>query len=583
MTSISSYTLSQPLPLGNPEWSHARFDRAVDIVQSLPRSGPIQTNYDDKLLLYRWVWTCLRFATEGDIQTSRPGLLDVLGRAKWDAWNKRKGMSQEEAERMYVHGLLKILKGFSDRPQAVELIRELETFSLDSRGMMSSGSFVEGSETDSSATEGERQAPRASTSSRPRHRVSASQRAQPPSHQKLKPSRRTAGPPGPASSVAPSLPNYGPPRTRTDSLRRVESSSDDDDDSDDYSSADDGRRVRRMPSGSGYSQHSQQQQQLQPPFQHQSHSNRPLMSPQQHSFPQPQASSNRLLSPPLQPGPFSPQQAPSSASYFRQQQPAEQGMQIPLTPASYQSAYSAGPSRVNQGFGLSAPQVPAATGSRSPSSAPPHRIQASGSSSAQQTNTNTSSQTLQPSSAVATPGGSQSSRVALDAALDRIQTSLTALHERLTEVERSKLQLSTSSSNTRNGKSTMGGGNGSGGVGRGGIGSPTMHVADSPWTVIQALAIRLMILFKLRDPDTTSRSILRISWTRLVLRLMGGLMRVGRRVLGDLAIVIVVAGAMGRVTGTSEGVGQVLLRVLKALSGSAVAERKSIRGGNAAI
>ncbi|ORY74515.1 acyl-CoA-binding protein, partial [Leucosporidium creatinivorum] len=88
-----------------------RFDRAVDIVQSLPRSGPIQTNYDDKLLLYSAyspTASTNKAPTEGDIKASRPGLLDVLGRAKWDAWNKRKGLSTEEAERLYVQGLLKV-------------------------------------------------------------------------------------------------------------------------------------------------------------------------------------------------------------------------------------------------------------------------------------------------------------------------------------------------------------------------------------------------------------------------------------------------------------------------------------------
>ncbi|KPV72299.1 uncharacterized protein RHOBADRAFT_18402, partial [Rhodotorula graminis WP1] len=83
---------------------HRRFERAVDIIQSLPKSGPIQTSYDQKLELY----AVYKQATEGDIRGSRPGLLDILGRAKWDAWNKRKGMSQLEAERLYVDALIKV-------------------------------------------------------------------------------------------------------------------------------------------------------------------------------------------------------------------------------------------------------------------------------------------------------------------------------------------------------------------------------------------------------------------------------------------------------------------------------------------
>ena len=37
-------------------------------------------------------------ATEGRVNTSRPGMLDVLGRAKWDAWKKRDGLSDMAAK-----------------------------------------------------------------------------------------------------------------------------------------------------------------------------------------------------------------------------------------------------------------------------------------------------------------------------------------------------------------------------------------------------------------------------------------------------------------------------------------------------
>ena len=41
-------------------------------------------------------------ATEGDIRGKRPGMLDVRGRKKYDAWAGRKGMSAEDAQRAYV-------------------------------------------------------------------------------------------------------------------------------------------------------------------------------------------------------------------------------------------------------------------------------------------------------------------------------------------------------------------------------------------------------------------------------------------------------------------------------------------------
>ncbi|ORY24296.1 acyl CoA binding protein-domain-containing protein [Naematelia encephala] len=103
----------------------AQFHRAVDIVQSLPKAGPVQTSYEDKLRLY----ALYKQATEGDISITRPGLLDMLGRAKWDSWNKQKGVKKVEAKRLYVASLLKILRRFADRESAKKAIEELEGFS----------------------------------------------------------------------------------------------------------------------------------------------------------------------------------------------------------------------------------------------------------------------------------------------------------------------------------------------------------------------------------------------------------------------------------------------------------------------
>lgn len=41
-------------------------------------------------------------ATVGDVKGSRPGMLDPVGRAKWDAWAARRGTPPDEARRMYV-------------------------------------------------------------------------------------------------------------------------------------------------------------------------------------------------------------------------------------------------------------------------------------------------------------------------------------------------------------------------------------------------------------------------------------------------------------------------------------------------
>jgi acyl-CoA-binding protein len=41
-------------------------------------------------------------ATEGDATGSRPGMLDMKGRAKFDAWTSRKSTAQADARTRYV-------------------------------------------------------------------------------------------------------------------------------------------------------------------------------------------------------------------------------------------------------------------------------------------------------------------------------------------------------------------------------------------------------------------------------------------------------------------------------------------------
>jgi diazepam-binding inhibitor (GABA receptor modulator, acyl-CoA-binding protein) len=41
-------------------------------------------------------------STAGDVTGSRPGMLDVKGRAKYDAWAKQKGVSKDAAMEKYI-------------------------------------------------------------------------------------------------------------------------------------------------------------------------------------------------------------------------------------------------------------------------------------------------------------------------------------------------------------------------------------------------------------------------------------------------------------------------------------------------
>lgn len=53
---------------------------------------------DDLLALYG----LFKQATEGDVTGKRPGMLDVKGRAKYDAWASRKGTDKASAMQAYV-------------------------------------------------------------------------------------------------------------------------------------------------------------------------------------------------------------------------------------------------------------------------------------------------------------------------------------------------------------------------------------------------------------------------------------------------------------------------------------------------
>jgi diazepam-binding inhibitor (GABA receptor modulator, acyl-CoA-binding protein) len=45
----------------------------------------------------------------GDCNTDKPGMLDFKGKAKWEAWNARKGTSQEDAQKAYIELINELL------------------------------------------------------------------------------------------------------------------------------------------------------------------------------------------------------------------------------------------------------------------------------------------------------------------------------------------------------------------------------------------------------------------------------------------------------------------------------------------
>jgi diazepam-binding inhibitor (GABA receptor modulating acyl-CoA-binding protein) len=48
------------------------------------------------------IYALYKQATAGDNEEKKPGFTDMVGRAKWDAWNGFKGTSSDDAMQQYI-------------------------------------------------------------------------------------------------------------------------------------------------------------------------------------------------------------------------------------------------------------------------------------------------------------------------------------------------------------------------------------------------------------------------------------------------------------------------------------------------
>ena len=71
-----------------------QFEQAVIDSKSLPEKP-------DNMTLLK-LYALYKQASSGDADGKRPGFGDMVGRAKWDAWNGLAGKSSDEAKQEYV-------------------------------------------------------------------------------------------------------------------------------------------------------------------------------------------------------------------------------------------------------------------------------------------------------------------------------------------------------------------------------------------------------------------------------------------------------------------------------------------------
>ena len=71
-----------------------QFEQAVADSKNLPERP------DNATLLK--LYALYKQGSAGDVDGKRPGFTDMVGRAKWDAWNELKGQPQDEAQQAYI-------------------------------------------------------------------------------------------------------------------------------------------------------------------------------------------------------------------------------------------------------------------------------------------------------------------------------------------------------------------------------------------------------------------------------------------------------------------------------------------------
>ena len=72
----------------------AQFEEAVAASKSLPEKP-------DNMTLLK-IYALYKQGSAGDVDGKRPGFTDMVGRAKWDAWNELKGTSSDDAMQQYI-------------------------------------------------------------------------------------------------------------------------------------------------------------------------------------------------------------------------------------------------------------------------------------------------------------------------------------------------------------------------------------------------------------------------------------------------------------------------------------------------
>ncbi|XP_008548648.1 acyl-CoA-binding protein-like [Microplitis mediator] len=84
-----------------------RFEKAAEEIKELATTP----SNEDLLEIYAFY----KQATVGDCNTEKPGFFDFKGKSKWEAWNSKKGMSQDEAKEKYISKVAELIESIGKK------------------------------------------------------------------------------------------------------------------------------------------------------------------------------------------------------------------------------------------------------------------------------------------------------------------------------------------------------------------------------------------------------------------------------------------------------------------------------------
>ncbi|CAF1250503.1 unnamed protein product [Adineta ricciae] len=98
-----------------------RFNRAVTTIQNLPADGIIQPSNLTKLIFYG----LYKQALLGSCKEARPSVFNYVGRAKWEAWDRCRTMTKEQAMLAYIDEIRKIMETMPQTDEVLEFSRSM--------------------------------------------------------------------------------------------------------------------------------------------------------------------------------------------------------------------------------------------------------------------------------------------------------------------------------------------------------------------------------------------------------------------------------------------------------------------------